>query len=209
MPHSGGMQPASPESLATPISHPRAATGAQSERNPAENAIQAYARDAHEELPIEGYATMLGVFLGAFATFAGVANLRRRLPERVALADIVLLGVATHELSRVLTRARVTIPLRVPFTHYEGSDGAGQVREEPRGHGLRRAIGNLLTCQFCTGPWVAAGLSAALVFFPRVTRLGSSVFAIAAISDFLHQGYAAARNASPAHPRLDSDVAKD
>jgi hypothetical protein len=193
--------------LATPISHPRAVTSPQSEWNPTENAIEAYARDAHEELPIEGYATMLAVFLGAFATFAGFARLRRRLPKRVSPADIVLLGVATHELSRVLTRARVTIPLRVPFTHYEGSDGAGQVREEPRGHGLRRAVGSLLTCQSCTGPWVAAGLSASLVFFPRVTRLGSSVFAIAAISDFLHQGYAAARSLSPAHPSLEAEVA--
>ena len=203
------MRPASPLGLATPISHPRAVTSPQSERNLSERAIREYARDADEELPIEGYATMLAVFLGAFATFAGVARLRGRLPKRIAPADIALLGVATHELSRVLTRARVTIPLRVPFTHYEGSDGAGQVREEPRGHGLRRAIGNLLTCQFCTGPWVAAGLSASLVFFPRVTRLASSVFAIAAISDFLHQGYAAARSASPAHPSLEADVAKD
>lgn len=173
------------------LSHP------QSERNPNEHAIEAYSEGAREELPIKGYATMMLVFLGAFATLAGIARLRRRLPRRIAPSDIVLLGVATHELSRVLTRARVTIPLRVPFTHYEGSDGAGQVNEEPRGHGLRRAIGSLVTCQFCTGPWIAAGLSGSLLFFPRVTRLASSVFAIAAISDFLHQGYAAARNASP------------
>jgi hypothetical protein len=173
---------------------------AQSGRNPNPNAIQAYAAGSHEELPIEGYAAMMAAFLAAFSLFAGVARRRRRLPKRIAASDIALLGVATHELSRVLTRARVTIPLRVPFTRYEGSDGAGQVREEPRGHGLRRAIGSLLTCQFCTGPWVAAGLSASLVFFPRVTRLASSIFAISAISDFLHQGYAAARSASPAHP---------
>jgi hypothetical protein len=169
----------------------------QSERNSSSNALRAYAGDAGEELPIEGYATMLGVFVGLFSAFAGLARLRGRLPRRLGASDIVLLGVATHELSRVLTRARVTIPLRVPFTRYEGSDGAGQVREEARGHGLRRAVGNLLTCQFCTGPWVAAGLSASLLFFPRVTRLASGIFAISAISDFLHQGYAAARNASP------------
>ena len=161
--------------------------------------MEAYAAGAREELPIRGYATMMALFLGAFATLAGIARLKRRLPPRIAPSDIVLLGVATHELSRVLTSARVTIPLRVPFTHYEGSNGAGQVSEEPRGHGLQRAVGSLVTCQFCTGPWVAAGLSASLLFFPRVTRLASSIFAMAAISDFLHQGYAAARSASPRH----------
>jgi hypothetical protein len=169
----------------------------QSDRNPTEKAIEAYAAGAREELPIQGYATMMLAFLGTFATLVGIARLKRRLPAHIPPSDIVLLGVATHELSRVLTHARVTIPLRVPFTHYAGSDGAGQVKEEPRGHGLRRAVGSLITCQFCTGPWVAAGLSASLVFFPRATRLASSIFAIAAISDFLHQGYAAARSASP------------
>lgn len=180
-------------SLTPETSHPH------SGRNHTTEAIVAYAGDAREELPIEGYAAMMAAFLGAFSALTGAAQLSRKLPERIAAADIALLGVATHELSRVLTRARVTIPLRVPFTHYEGSDGAGQVKEEPRGHGLRRAIGSLLTCQFCTGPWVAAGLTASLLFLPRVTRLASSVFAIAAISDFLHQGYAAARSASPVH----------
>jgi hypothetical protein len=50
-----------------------------------------------------------------------------------------------------------------------------------------------VTCQYCAGPWIATGLSAGLLFAPRVTRLACSVFAMVAISDFLHQGYAAAR----------------
>jgi hypothetical protein len=177
--------------LTPEISQPDAHT------NPAEKAVEAYVAGAREELPIQGYATMMLAFMGTFATLAVVARARRRLPAHIPPSDLVLLGVATHELSRVLTRARVTIPLRVPFTHYAGSDGAGQVNEEPRGHGLQRAVGSLITCQFCTGPWVAAGLTASLLFFPRVTRLASSIFAVAAISDFLHQGYAAARSASP------------
>ncbi|HTQ04507.1 MAG TPA: DUF1360 domain-containing protein [Polyangiaceae bacterium] len=163
----------------------------------AQEAILAYAGDRADELPIESYAVMIAAFTAALVLVAGAARASGRLPKRLPARDILLLGVATHELSRTLTRARVTIPLRVPFTRYEGSDGAGQVREEPRGHGLRRAVGSLLTCQFCTGPWVALGLGAALLSFPRGTRFASSIFAMAAISDFLHQGYAAARRASP------------
>jgi hypothetical protein len=166
----------------------------------ARDEIVAYAGAAAEDLPIGGYAAMIAAFSASLVLLAGAAHASGRLPKRLLLRDILLLGVATHELSRTVTRARVTIPLRVPFTHYEGSDGAGQVREEPRGRGLRRAIGSLLTCQFCTGPWVALGLGAALLYFPRGTRFASSIFAMAAVSDFLHQGYAAARRASPAHP---------
>lgn len=169
------------------------------EHHAAREAIAAYAGDAAAELPIEGYAAMIAAFTASLAVVAGAAHARGRLPKRLPLRDILLLGAATHELSRTITRARVTIPLRVPFTRYEGSDGAGQVREEPRGSGLRRAIGSLLTCQFCTGPWVALGLGASLLFFPRATRFASGIFAVAAVSDFLHQGYAAARRASPAH----------
>lgn len=166
-------------------------------------AIAAYAGAAAEELPIEGYAAMIAAFTASLALIIGAARASGRLPKRLPLRDVLLLGVATHELSRTITRARVTIPLRVPFTHYEGSDGAGQVREEPRGRGLRRAIGSLLTCQFCTGPWVALGLGAALLYFPRGTRFASAIFGMAAVSDFLHQGYAAARQASPSHTPLE------
>ena len=166
----------------------------------AQEAIAAYAGDAAKDLPIEGYAAMIAAFTASLVVIAGAARASGRLPRRLPTRDILLLGVATHELSRTITRARVTIPLRVPFTRYEGSDGAGQVREEPRGSGLQRAIGSLLTCQFCTGPWVALGLGAALLYFPRGTRFLSGVFAMTAVSDFLHQGYAAMRQASPKTP---------
>lgn len=158
------------------------------------SATDGYTAGAAEELPIGGYATMMTVFIGAFTALAAGANRAGILPKRIPARDLALLGVAVHKLSRTLTRDRVAIPLRLPFTQYRGSAGAGEVREEPRGHGLRRAIGSLVTCQYCTGPWVALGLTAGLVFAPRVTRLASSLLAIDTVSDFLHQAYAAARS---------------
>lgn len=159
-------------------------------------AIEHYAGAAAADLPIRGYATMLGVFVGAFTGLALVARRAGVLPRRVSLADTVLLGVATHKVSRILTRERVTMPLRVPFTRFRGRDGAGEVNEEPRGDELHRAVGSLVTCQYCAGPWVATALTAGLLFAPRVTRLASSLFAMVAVSDFLHQAYASAREQS-------------
>ena len=163
------------------------------ERHPAREAIEAYAGNEADELPIGGYATMIAVFMGSFVGLVAAARKADVLPKRVPFRDIVLLGVATHKLTRIVTRERVTIPLRVPFTQYQGRDGAGQVREQPRGRGIQRAIGSLVTCQYCAGPWVATGLAAGLLFAPRATRLACSMFAIVAISDFLHQVYAGAR----------------
>ena len=166
---------------------------AKPRHHPAKEAIEAYAGDERDELPIGGYAAMMAVFMGSFLGLVAAARKADVLPRRVPIRDIALLGVATHKLTRIVTRERVTIPLRVPFTRYEGRDGAGQVKEEPRGHGLRRAIGTLVTCQYCAGPWVATGLAAGLLFSPRATRLFCAMLGAVAISDFMHQGYAGAR----------------
>jgi len=154
--------------------------------------VKAYAGAAADELPLGGYVALMAVFTGAFAILAAAARGRDRL-RRVGLNDLALAGIAVHKLSRTVTRDRVTAPLRVPFTHYTGTDGAGQVHDEPRGHGLQRALGGLLTCQYCTGPWLAMGVTAGLLFAPRVTRLASTVLSIATVSDFLHQAYAGSR----------------
>jgi hypothetical protein len=155
--------------------------------------VEAYAGDAADELPVGGYLALMAVFLAAFGSVAGRARARHRLEESLSARDIVLAGIAVHKLSRTVARERVTLPLRMPFTQYAGSGGAGQVREKPRGRGLQRALGNLLTCQYCTAPWSALLVTTGLVFAPRTTRLANSMLAMTTLSDFLHQAYAATR----------------
>ena len=155
--------------------------------------VEAYAGDAADELPLGGYAALMALFVGAFGTVASMARARHRLGNDLTARDLLLAGVAVHKLSRTITRERVTVPLRAPFTRYTGTDGAGQVRERPRGRGLRRALGSLLTCQYCAGPWMAMAVTAGLLFAPRVTRMANSMLTVATLSDFLHQAYAGAR----------------
>jgi hypothetical protein len=97
-----------------------------------------------EDMPLAGYATLLGIYNTAFATLLLTAkNSGRRLPERVSYADLVLLGLATHKISRIIAKDRVTSPLRAPFTEYEEPAGENEVKEKVRGQGLQRAIGDL------------------------------------------------------------------
>jgi len=141
-----------------------------------------------EEMPLAGYAILLGIYNTAFLTLLLTAeNSENGLPERINLADLLLLGMATHKLSHIIAKDRVTSPLRAPFTEYVEPAGESEIKEKVRGRGMQRAIGDLLTCPFCMSPWVAAGLAFGFVFKPRATRVIAGVFAAATVSDFLHR----------------------
>lgn len=142
-----------------------------------------------QDLPLAAYAGFLAAYAGTFGPLLAAARRRGRLPERIGLGDTVLLGLATHKLSRIVAKDWVTSPLRAPFAEYRGPAGGGEVVERARGHGLRRAIGDLVTCNFCVGPWVAGALVTALLAKPRATRAVLSTFTAVAISDFLHRAY--------------------
>jgi hypothetical protein len=116
----------------------------------------------------------------------------RDLPERVDAGDLVLLGVATHKLSRLIAKDRITAFARAPFTRYEGRGGPAEVEERARGEGMRRTIGELLICPYCLGMWISGGFHAGLLFAPRTTRFLASVLNGLTISDFLQIAYRAA-----------------
>jgi hypothetical protein len=156
--------------------------------------VQGYADKATDERPLRGYATVMAVYAAGAAAVAGIAKLTgRRLPERIPAGDLALMATATHKISLLLTKDAVTSPLRAPVTRFEAAAGKAEVNESPRGTGIRHALGELLTCPFCTAVWVAGGLAAGLVFAPRATRFGMGVASAVAGADFLHLGYDAAK----------------
>lgn len=167
------------------------ATGRTARRQSEDGVFGGY---SEVETPLAGYTVLLGAWTGIFGGLAAGAAATGRLPDRIAAGDIVLLGVATHKLTRLVTKDWVTAPLRAPFVRYEGSAGGGEVKEEARGTGLRKAMGDLLTCPWCTGPWVAGALMAGLVTRPRATRVLAATFSAVAVSDFLHHAYQAAKS---------------
>jgi Protein of unknown function (DUF1360) len=68
------------------------------------------------------------------ALFGGALLLFRRrggeLPERTGSADLLTIGVASHKVSRLIGKDKVTAPLRAPFTEYEGQ-GSGSGSSPP------------------------------------------------------------------------------
>jgi hypothetical protein len=150
----------------------------------------------HKRKPLGPYAALTSTFAVGFGA-AVVAGYRRRggLPARYSLLDIVTTGIATHKLSRLITKDKVTAFARAPFVTYEEAVGHGEVEESPRGDGLRYAIGELLVCPYCVGQWIVGALAAGMIAAPDATRLITYMYTAEAIADFLQIGYKAGEEA--------------
>jgi len=144
------------------------------------------------ERPLGGYAVLLSAYAAIVAVLGLVVRRRRILPVRPAAADLALAAVATHKISRMLSKDAVLAAVRMPFTRFEESCGSGEVNESVRGQGLRHALGELLTCPFCLAQWVATGFAFGLLLAPRATRQVAAIFCAVTASDFLQLAYAAA-----------------
>lgn len=158
------------------------------------NPFAAYTAHTHQDRPLGAYAGLIGLF--NLLIVGGIGRARQQgvgFPERVDARDIVLLGVATHKLSRLVTKDMVTSVLRAPFTTFEGNAGDGEITEGARGTGVQHALGELLTCPFCFGQWVVAGLAYGLIMAPRPTRFLASVCASLTLADFLQAAYGFAK----------------
>jgi hypothetical protein len=134
-----------------------------------------------KKMPLGGYVGLLAGF-GVLA--ATVAALGRR--RRFSVGELALYGVAGYKLTRVLTRDRVTAPLRSPFVRFKRVIHRSEVREHARGTGLRRAIGDLVTCPFCASPWIAALVLGGATLAPRPARTLAAILDTSVVSDFLN-----------------------
>src|SRR3954451_6288960 len=146
-----------------------------------------------ERPPFLPYLSFMSIFGTLVAAALAIAKRQgRELPERVPAGQLLLIGTASHKFSRLLSKDKVTSPLRAPFTELEGKGGPAEFEERSRGTGVRKAIGELLIFPFCLGLWVIAAFSVGLLFAPRVSRFIASLFAALTIADFLQIAYKAA-----------------
>jgi hypothetical protein len=130
------------------------------------------------------YAALTGVY-GALLGGLALAG-RRRPAGRESAAELATLAAATFTLARLLVDEKVETWLRDPFVH---RDPSGE--ERPRGHGLRYAVGELLTCTRCAGAWGALGVVGLRTVAPAAGRPVTTVLAAKAANDFLQAGFRA------------------
>ncbi|CAN5791689.1 DUF1360 domain-containing protein [soil metagenome] len=143
--------------------------------------------------PLGGYAALTALFTVGLAGALTAAHESEDESPKLSWSDLLLLGIATHKLSRIVTKDLVTSPFRAPFVKFKKSAGAGEVEEEARGEGLQEAVGDLITCPYCIAPWLASVLVFGFHHAPRTTRLLSGIFCVTAASDFLNHLYVKAK----------------
>ena len=146
-----------------------------------------------ESAPVRAYGALLSVYAAGLAGFlAWVRRSGRELPSP-GLADVLLVGIATHKASRLITKEKVTRPLREPFAEVGGEgELPRELDQQPQGRGLRRAVGELLICPYCLAQWIATAFFAGLALAPRLTRFIAALLSAIAVADFLQPAYRAA-----------------
>ncbi|MET9372446.1 DUF1360 domain-containing protein [Streptomyces griseoflavus] len=147
---------------------------------------------ADESRPLRGYLTAMAAFGVYTAGWATAVRMRGRpLPDRPVPWDVALTAVATFRLSRLLSKASVTSPLRAPFTTFQSPQGPAELHEEARSEGAKDTVGELVTCPFCMSVWVASTLTAGQLLWPRATRTSMGALTALAGADALQLAYSA------------------
>jgi hypothetical protein len=139
-------------------------------------------RPSTETTYAEDYAALEALFL---SLLAGVILIQRRQSQAqvAALAprDLPVMALATFALADTVAKEKVSTWLRQPFV-IEDSDHHPL---KPRGRGLRRATGELLTCTRCAGTWCALLLVGLQTASPAAGLATTNVLALAGANDLL------------------------
>ena len=125
------------------------------------------------------YAALNAVWLALAGGLVAVTR-GRASRDPIETRELIPLSAATFALSKAVARERIGTWVREPFV--EDQDG-----DEPRG--LRRAMGELVTCTRCVGAWSAVAVVGLRVASPEAGRTVTSVLAASAVSDWLQAGF--------------------
>ena len=88
-------------------------------------------------------------------------------------------------LADVLAKEKISTWIREPFVE----EGADHKPVQPEGHGMRAAIGELMTCTRCIGTWSALGLVTLRTASPAAGRATMRVLALAGTNDLMPSGF--------------------
>lgn len=143
--------------------------------------------------PLAGYGVLLSLYTAVTGTATWLLHRRGAKMEPVGPMEIGMLALATMHISRLVTKDSVTGVLRAPFTTFDEPAGEGESNERAVRPGVGHAVGELLTCPFCTGQWVATALVLGRAAAPQLTAGAVTVAAAARLADFGQLLYGAAR----------------
>jgi hypothetical protein len=128
------------------------------------------------------YAAINAVY-GVLMAGVVLSTRERARKDPITGRELIPIAAATFALSKVIAREKIGSWMREPFV--EQDDG----ERSPAGHGLRRAVGELVTCTRCVGAWSALGLVGLRLADPESGRIVTNVLAVSAANDWLQAGF--------------------
>ena len=124
--------------------------------------------------------TFVGTFLGATVLASG------RRPVLPSPAELVMLGLASHRIGRMVSFERVGEPFRAPFTATVPDESGADETVVARGRGVRWVLGELVSCPTCVATWASLGLAIGQRFLPAPTRVLVGVLAAAGVAEVVN-----------------------
>ncbi len=98
----------------------------------------------------------------------------------IGLEHLLILSLASFRLTRLIVFDKITERIRSPFFDEVTEDG--EIYLVPKEKGIRKWIGELLNCYWCTGVWSSALLFIVYVFFPVIGVPLAFILSIAAVA---------------------------
>lgn len=106
----------------------------------------------------------------------------------ITLLNLLILSLASFRLTRLLVFDKITEFLREPFFNEikeENEFGEFEVYYMPKEEGVKKFLGELLSCYWCTGIWASAGIVGISLLYPIVSYPIIVILAVAGIASIL------------------------
>ena len=132
------------------------------------------------------YAALEAVYLSGLVGVVALARRRERQgAPGIPRGELAVLAMATFTLADVVAKEKVSTWIREPFVR----EGADHKPISAEGTGLRRAVGELMTCTRCVGTWSALALVGLRTASPVAGRTTATVLALAGTNDLMQSGF--------------------
>src|SRR3954463_11158396 len=120
---------------------------------------------------------------GALAATVLFSTRKQYARDPISGRELLPISAATFALSKLIAREKIASWMREPFVALDHGERG------PRGRGLRRVVGELVTCTRCVGAWSALGIVGLRLSAPDSGRIVTNVLAASAANDWLQSGF--------------------
>jgi hypothetical protein len=104
------------------------------------------------------------------------------------ILQLIVMGLAVFRITHLIVYDKITEFLRAPFFDEQeeiDENGVQEIYLVPKNSGVKGWVGELLSCHWCTGIWVAAGSYLFYISNPDIASPVITIMAIAGIASII------------------------